>query len=85
MGEPIQEISASDGSELDGAQIFEMNRELPFPAMCLSRGEARAVMPSLDKELVGTIRKIARRERGDRADDLSELCLRILRLVERLF
>jgi hypothetical protein len=67
MGEPIQEISASDGSELDGAQIFEMNRELPFPAMCLSRGEARAVMPSLDKELVGTIRKIAPRERGDRA------------------
>ena len=46
MGEPIQEISASDGSELDGAQIFEMNRDLPSPAMCLSRGEARVVTPS---------------------------------------
>jgi hypothetical protein len=30
-------------------------------------------MPSLVKELVGTIRKIARREGGDRVEDLSEL------------
>ena len=41
-------------------------------------------MPSLVKELAGTIRKIAPRERWDLVDDLPERLLRASRLVEAL-
>jgi hypothetical protein len=37
-------------------------------------------MPSLVQELVGTIRKIARGEGGDRVEDLSEVSRGYLRL-----
>src|SRR2546425_10842060 len=50
-----------------------MNGDSPSPAACFLRGETRIVMPSLVEELVGTIRKIARREGGDRVEDLSDL------------
>jgi hypothetical protein len=54
-------------------QIFWMNGDSPSPAACFLRGETRIVMPSLVEELVRTIRKIARREGGDRVEDLSDL------------
>src|SRR6267143_7063084 len=50
-----------------------MDGDSPSPAACFLRGETRIVMPSLVEELVGTIRKIARREGGDRVEDLSDL------------
>src|SRR5258705_10276579 len=62
-----------------------MNGDSPSPAACFLRGETRIVVPSLVEELVGTIRKIARREGGDRVEDLSELsrgCLRLGDLSE---
>jgi hypothetical protein len=59
-----------------------MNRDLPSPAMGLLRGETSIVVPSLVKELVGTIRKIAPRERWDLVDHLPEPRLRASRLVE---
>jgi hypothetical protein len=59
-----------------------MNRDLPSPAMGPLRGETCVIVPSLVKELVGTIRKIASRERWDLVDDLPERRLRASRLVE---
>jgi hypothetical protein len=59
-----------------------MNRDLPSPAMGLLRGETRVIVPSLVKELAGTIRKIAPREDWDLVDDLTERRLRASRLVE---
>ena len=59
-----------------------MNRNLPSPAVGLLRGETRVIVPSLVKELAGTIRKIAPREDWDIVDDLPERRLRASRLVE---
>ena len=50
-----------------------MNGGSPSPTAGFVRGETRIVMPSLVEKLVGTIRKIARREGGDRVEDLPDL------------
>jgi len=62
-----------------------MNRDLPSPAIGLLRGETCVIVPALVKELAGTIRKIAPRERWDLVDDLPERRLRTSQLVEHFF
>jgi len=65
--------------------IVRMNGDSPSPAAGFLRGETRIVMPALVEELVGTIRKIARREGRDRVEDRSDLsrgCLGLGNLSE---
>ena len=61
-----------------------MNRDLPSRAMGLLRGETCVIVPALVKELAGTIRKIAPRDRWDFVDDLPERRFRASRLVEHV-
>jgi len=66
-------------------QIVRMNGDSPSPASGFLRGETRIVMPALVEELVGTIRKIARREGRDGVEDRSDLrrgCLGLGNLSE---
>src|SRR5260370_31516148 len=60
-----------------------MNCDLPSPAVCLLRREARVVMPSLVEELDRTICQSAPRERGDRIDHHPKFIFGWLQFIER--
>src|SRR6476659_463778 len=61
-----------------------MNYDFTPHALYFFGRDTRVIAPSLVNKLVGAIRQVAPRQRGNRVNDLSEMSLRFLRLVKRL-